>query len=332
MKAICTIITGNYGHYALALHDSICNFNANIAFFVFVSEGNLEANILDEIKRRKGIYVLTSLDLQKSELAKKVYSKYENINQDALRWSMKPIVMNYLLQEDYESVIYVDWDIHFFNDFNFLFDELKKCSVLLSPHWRCSEPEIDLINFKLNFLDGIYNGGFIGASKDSQEALEYWAKLCLFNCEVNRNAGFYVDQRYLDILPSRFEGVKSITHKGCNVANWNVIDCKRVEQSSGDVLINDQEPIVFIHFTNSLLKGAYLWKNDEALIPYIEKYRDNILLYSDADIIQDFFKKGIHVSSRSEPVVINNNYNNKYTFKRIIKKICRKIKSIVFKK
>ncbi|TDP00881.1 hypothetical protein [Flavobacterium sp. 245] len=327
MKAICTIITGNYGHYALALHDSICNFNATVSFFVFVSEGNLAANILDEIKKRKGIYVLTSLDLQKSELTKQVYSKYENINQDALRWTMKPIVMSYLLQGDYESVIYVDWDIHFFSDFNFLFDELKKCNVLLSPHWRCSDPNIDLLNFKLNFLDGIYNGGFIGASKAGSEALEYWAKLCIYKCEVNRNEGFYVDQRYLDILSSRFEKIHNITHKGCNVANWNVIDCKRVKQSSGEILINDNDPIVFIHFTNSLFKGAYLWKNDEILIPYIEKYRDYILRYSTVDVIQDFLHKGINIKPRSESIV-NTNKNNS---RKIFRKIYKKIKKIVFK-
>ena len=326
---ICTIITSNYAHYAFVLHDSLIRFNADIKFCVLVTSGDFNTQIKEEFERRE-IIVFKIDDFKQYSIALQLKEKYNDSYHDAYRWGMKPILIQKLLNEGYDNVIYVDSDIYFFGKYDFLFEELEECELLLSPHWRCSDPFINSREFRYNFLDGIYNGGFIGASKGSEEVLEYWAKLCLFNCEVNRNAGFYVDQRYLDILPSRFEGVKSITHKGCNVANWNVIDCKRVEQPSGDVLINDKDPIVFIHFTNSLLKGAYLWKNDEALIPYIEKYRDNILLYNDGDIIQDFFKKGIHVNSRSEAVVIIN--NNKYTFKKVVKKIYRKIKSIVFKK
>lgn len=330
MKAICTIITGDYGHYALVLHDSICNFNSDIPLYVFISEGDLDSSILKEISNRRNLYLLSKADLEESELTQKIYSKYSNNNMDALRWSMKPVVMNYLLQKEYERVIYVDWDIHFFNDFNFLFEDLKKCNLLLSPHWRCSDPILDLETFKLNFLDGIYNGGFVGSSRGGISALEYWAKLCLFNCEVNRNAGFYVDQRYLDLLPTRFDEIKSITHKGCNIANWNTLDCRRVVQQSGEVLINDEFPIVFIHFTNSLLKGAYLWKNDTPLIPYIEKYRDNLLQYNKKDIIQDFFEKGIHVNSRTEKDTEVK--GKEYKLKIIVKKVSKKILKIVFRK
>lgn len=330
MKAICTIITGDYGHYALVLHHSICNFNSTIPLYVFISEGDLAPSILNEINNRENIYLLTKVDLEESELTQKIYSKYSSNNMDALRWSMKPVVMNYLLQKEYERVIYVDWDIHFFNDFNFLFEELKKCNLLLSPHWRCSDPILDLENFKLNFLDGIYNGGFVGASTGGIPALEYWAKLCIFNCEVNRNAGFYVDQRYLDLLPTRFDGIKSITHKGCNVANWNIIDCKRIRQDSGEVLINNEYPIVFIHFTNSLFKGAYLRKNDTELILHIEKYRDTILRYSRVDIIEDFFEKGIYINPRTEKIASVKDNKNKP--KRIIKQVYKKLKRIILKK
>lgn len=328
MKNIfCTIITANYAHYALVLHDSLVRFNPNINFCVLITLGEFDSSVQEEFDSRKIIFY--NIDhFEEYSTALKLKEKYIHSYHDAYRWGMKPILIQKLLSNGFDHVIYVDSDIYFFNKYDFLFEELKKCNLLLSPHWRCSDPVINVNEFRYNFLDGIYNGGFIAASKGSEPALEYWANLCLFNCEVNRNAGFYVDQRYLDILPTRFEGIKNIIHKGCNVANWNVVDCKRIEQLSGEVLINDEYPIVFIHFTNSLLKGAYLWKNDEALIPYIEKYRDNILLYSDIDIIEDFFKKGIHINSRSEAIVIN---NNKYIFTRLIKKVYKKLKVLFLK-
>lgn len=325
---ICTIITSNYSHYAFTLHDSLIRFNPDVKFCVLVTLGDFDILTREEFSRRD-IIVFKIDDFEDDPIALQLNEKYNHSYHDAYRWGMKPILLQKLLNGGYENVIYVDSDIYFFSKYDFLFEELKKSNLLLSPHWRCSDPLLNSREFSYNFLDGIYNGGFVGASQGGIPALQYWAKLCLFKCEVNRNAGFYVDQRYLDILPTRYEGISNITHKGCNIANWNIIDCKRVRQSSGEVLINDKYPIVFIHFTNSLLKGAYLWKNDEELIPYIEKYRDNILIYSNVDIIQDFFKKGIHLSSRSETIVIN---NNKHTFKRLIKKIYRKIKSTVFKK
>ncbi|MGG5487537.1 hypothetical protein [Gaetbulibacter jejuensis] len=296
---ICTVITNNYAHYALALHDSFKDYDDTVDYCVFVSNGALDTAYEDEFEAR-GIVLLTVADFKDNRLAKQMHEKYATVYHDAYRWGMKPLVMIELLNRSYDHVIYVDSDIYFFADYTFLWKELETRSMLLSPHWRCSDPSISETNFRHNFLDGIYNGGFVGASKKGIKAMSYWAELCLFKCEVNRNDGFYVDQRYLDILPTRFEGVGHITHRGCNVANWNIVDCQRVAQADGTVLINNTFPIVFIHFTNSLFKGAYLWKDDALLIPYIERYRDNLLNYSKVDVIAAFFNKGIHQQSRTE--------------------------------
>lgn len=301
MKAIVsTIITKDYGHYALALHDSLTQFDKSVHFCVFISNGVLPKNIERELRSRPHIILFFSDDFTE-DIALQLKSKYADIYHDAYRWGMKPILLNKLLQIGYDQAIYVDSDIYFFNDYKFLFQELESKKILLSPHWRSSCPIEDLPNFKLNFLDGIYNGGFVGASNGAEPILLYWAELCLFACKVDRGNGFYVDQRYLDILPTRFEGVGHIIHKGCNVANWNQIDCKRVLQEDGTVLINSVMPIVFIHFTNSFFKGVYLEpKKDSVLKPYLEAYRDNLLKYSEVDVIALFFEKGAKQSPRNE--------------------------------
>lgn len=319
--AICTIITGNYAHYALALHDSLLQFKNDFDYAIFISSGTVNENLKDIIKQ-KNIIIYAENDFQNNQIAENLKEKYQLSYHDAYRWGMKPVFLSKLLNSGYDRVIYLDCDLFFFNDYNFLFDKLDETKLLLSPHWRCSDPLIDLTNFRHNFLDGIFNGGFVGVSKGSDEILNYWANLCLFNCEVNRSEGFYVDQRYLDILPTRFEGVSHITHKGCNVANWNIIDCKRVKQSNGEVLINDRFPIIFIHFTNSLFQGAYNWKDDELLIPYIKIYRDAIMKYYPNDIIVEFLEKGIKVKSRTELKVEKKQSNLlKRKFGRIKKKL-----------
>ncbi|MEO2064650.1 MAG: glycosyltransferase [Christiangramia sp.] len=289
-SCFCTIITPDYWPYALALYDSLAALDPQIQLAVLVSQDSKGKDDYSIFQNNRNIQVYKIKDLEHISIAKEIRSKYHENYHDAYRWSMKPVFMNFLFQKGYDKVIYVDSDIYFFNDFTFLFDELEHCNLLLSPHWRSSDPEADLANFKLNFLDGIYNGGFIGATPAAETALNYWAKLCLFNCEINRSEGFYVDQRYLDILPSRFEGVKSIRHKGCNVAYWNRVDCSRTINKEGKVMIDNKFPVIFIHFTYSLFLGVF-FEDDKILLPFLEKYRDNILKYSEKNILSEFYKK-----------------------------------------
>ncbi len=320
-EIVCTIITKDYGHYALAIHDSLVTYNANIHFGVFVSNGSLPNEIEQKLQSRKNVIICYD-NFFNDELSQALKEKYIITNHDAYRWGMKPLFLKVLLHQGYDRAFYIDSDIYFFNDYSFLFEELKKYKILLSPHWRSSFPGIDDYNFKLNFLEGIYNGGFVGASQGGQEALTYWAELCLFNCEVDYANGFYVDQKYLDLLPTRFEDVGHIKHKGCNVANWNIVDCQRVLQEDQNVLINNTEKIVFIHFTNSLFKGIYLWKNDTLLEPYAKRYCDELLKYSDVNIIDKFFEKGKYIAARKE------NKTEASTEKPFFVKLIKKIKRL----
>ncbi|MEM9679575.1 MAG: hypothetical protein AAF901_04560 [Bacteroidota bacterium] len=319
-EIVSTIITGNYGHFALALHDSLLAYNPSVHYAVFISNGHLETSIENEIKNRENILLVTPDDVKSNDLAVSLHEKYNETYHDAYRWGMKPLLLNHLLALGYERAIYVDSDIFFYSDYQFLFENLTECDVLLSPHWRSSDPDKDLSNFRLNFLDGIYNGGFVGVSKGGEKAMSYWAKLVLHNCEANRAEGYYVDQRYLDILPTRFEKVSHILHKGCNVANWNQVDCERVQQANGEVLINDQYPIVFIHYTNSMLRGILL-QEDGVLKPYLERYRDTVLKYSSTDLIERFMEKGRHQNSRSDVGASKQKSPGMNLIKRVLKKI-----------
>ena len=318
-EAICTIITGNYGHYALALHDSIAQFNPNLSFAVLVTESALEPSILEAIQGREQFIVFYPKDFEPVTIASQLHEKYFSAYHDAYRWGMKPVLMTRLLEDGYERVIYADSDVYFFNDFSFLFDQLKASHVLLSPHWRCSDPLIDKQNFELNFKDGIFNGGFVGASQLGVDALAYWAKLCLFNCEVNRRDGYYVDQRYLDILPTRFDKVAFIEHKGCNVGNWNQVDCERTLDAEGAVLINGKYPIVFIHFSTKLLPGI-LKGHDTLLLPFLKLYRDNLLRYHAVDIIDRVLNGSNEIVARKDVSEDKKNHPKHY-LARLLKKM-----------
>jgi hypothetical protein len=271
-NAYCTIITADYLPYAQALLDSLSAHTGGsaILYVLVADEQSASAHTADaQTPQLRLVYP----DQIPSEMARSMAARYQTDYMDGYRWAMKPVFMAYLMQEmGLDRVLYLDSDLFFFSDPRFLFDLLDGHRVILTPHWRCAErPEDDPSHFRTNFLDGIYNAGFVGARRDALDILHFWANLCRYACTIRQQDGYYVDQKYLDILHSRFEGVGVVRHRGCNVSDWNRDDCRRTLLDSGTVAINGTYPIVFIHFTKDqmarIVEGA-----DPLLRPHLDQY------------------------------------------------------------
>lgn len=266
-RCLCTISTKSHLHKVQALFQSVRQFNAELDLVVLIVDAHIgSAPIYAEDE-----FVSIPLnDLKSIRHAPQIIQKYHE-NYDPLRWSLKPILMQHLLiSKGYEQVIYTDNDVYYFADPEFLFQMLNDAAVIITPHWRCINPTDYEDNFKDNFTDGMFNAGFIGASISGISALDWWASVCKYRCSKAKAEGFYVDQKYLDLLAIRFENVKVIKHRGCNVAFWNQVDCKRTK-INGQVLINDEYPVIFIHFTDDLIDDIKSGK-DALLAPFLATY------------------------------------------------------------
>jgi hypothetical protein len=169
------------------------------------------------------------------------------------------------------ELLYLDSDLYFFSEFSFLYESLAQASVLLAPHWRPIHPQPDRTQFLCNFTDGLYNAGFIGASRKGLPALRWWFEMCMFRCEVNTAKGLYVDQRYLDLLPLHFDDVDILRHLGCNVAEWNRSSSFR-EVRGGKVMVCGEWALVFVHFTELTMQLIETGK-DAALAGPLSEYR-----------------------------------------------------------
>ncbi|MGM5470800.1 hypothetical protein ACS386_11040 [Flavobacteriaceae bacterium LMO-SS05] len=264
----CTIITSDYLPFAQALCESLRIIDKNIELYVLVCDYTIRT-------KESNLNFLNIDDLTTDSRCQKLLDKY-GIS-DEFRWSMKPILMSFLLNRCCEKIIYVDSDIHFYNDFSFLFEELESSKIIITPHWRSYDTQKDCINFEKNFYEGLYNAGFIGANKMGLDVLHKLYEMCLYKCEKNRNLSLYVDQKYFDLLPLLDEHVSIIRHKGCNVAEWNGVECSR-SLINGEVIIAGQYPIIFIHFVPYTIKRA-LNGEDPLLEPYVKRYRDVIMKY-----------------------------------------------------
>ena len=272
----CTIVTSSFVHYAQTLFESLKTNGDNFDFFVLVvDDGDLSCKVSDSIK------LLKLKDLEAYDKSNfNIIEKYKTDIHQNLRYGLKPVLINYLLEEiGYDKAICIDSDLFFYKPFDFLFDELNDNVVILTPHWRSSDPFVDENNFNLLLNGGLYNAGFVGASKKGIEAINWWAKACSFKLEKDLSKGLFCDQTYLTVIPLYYNDVACvIQHKGCNVSNWNMIECERGVKGE-EVVINEKWPVVFVHFTGSTIKGIVRGE-DALLTSHLKNYFETLNKYS----------------------------------------------------
>lgn len=272
-RGFCTIVTADYLPYVYAIHESLEKRGMRQNLNVLITNSDRQSTSIDQSLQNVSYYFVE--DLQDSPLAERIYRKYSQTDMDCLRWSYKPVFINFLLGTGYQKVVYIDSDIFFFNPCEFLFDELDRYDILLSPHWRDSNARIDAANFEKNFQEGIYNGGFVAASAGGKAAMEWWASACEYKCVKQVEEGFYVDQKYLDFLASKFPRIGVLSHRGCNLAEWNRVECARTLGPDNRVLINNEAEVVFIHFTKLTIERIILG-SDPLLAGHLKEYIETL--------------------------------------------------------
>lgn len=191
---------------------------------------------------------------------------------DYLRWSLKPVFVNILL-EKYDRVFFCDHDLFFYNNYDFLDEWSADRAICLSPHWRTIYPTVEM-EWEYNFKHGLYNGGFFIATRLGRPILDWWSEMCVHKCTANESDATYVDQKYLDVVPLYYDNVGIIKHKGCNVAAWNRTYLKRGIKD-GQTVVNGY-PIIFIHYSPVTIK--HISDNiDPLLQQHYREYQDALL-------------------------------------------------------
>jgi hypothetical protein len=270
----CTITTASHLYKVYALAESLKNQQHDFLLTVLVIDD--EGKFVSDNCR-----FLTLAEIEKQESAKDIIRKYR-YHKDKLRWSLKAVLMKYLLgQANSTKVIYLDNDLYFFSDYSFLFDLLGDHTFLLTPHHYKNDPNENQNWLEANFRIGLYNAGFVGANKNALNTLQWWADCCLYRCEKNLFRGMFDDQKYLDLIPVIEPMAHIVRHKGCNIAGWNVDVCRR-EIVDHRVLIDGRYEIVFMHFNENtvreILSGpdAILFNYYRVYVESLKRHRDNL--------------------------------------------------------
>jgi hypothetical protein len=157
-------------------------------------------------------------------------------------------------QEGAEKVFYFDPDIALFNDMAAVEHLLETEAIVLTPHQLDPDDRADtqaIIDNEITSLDyGVFNLGFVAVrnSPEGRRFADWWADRLEDWCHDRLDIGLFVDQKWCNLIPCFFDGVKVLRDPGYNVASWNLSQRTLKFDEQGAARVNGAL-LRFYHFT-----------------------------------------------------------------------------------
>lgn len=302
--AACTIIAKNYLPMARVLADSWKRFHPDCPFFVLLLDS--PAGFFspeDEVFQP----VLTS-ELDIPNLNGFLF-KYTVLEAST---AVKPYLLNYLFRRYHiDKLLYLDPDILIFESLAPLSSYLDEANILLTPHLLSPLPNDCRSQTDHDILkSGTYNLGFLGLRRgiESDRLLRWWSNKLYHHCLVSIEQHLFVDQRWMDLVPGLFGGVRILRDPGYNVAYWNLHE--RSVSVGESVTINGSEPLHFFHFSGFDADRPWIVSKHQNRFEMVDigdacklyvRYRDLLVEKGwdetkDWKYGHDFFRSGVKIS------------------------------------
>jgi hypothetical protein len=204
--------------------------------------------------------------------------------------AVKATAFRYLFDSlSVDRLVYLDPDILLYRPLERVLSELETANVLLTPH-RTTVSNIERGTWAgQNLLrGGVYNLGFLGLrrSDETTRLLQWWEECLSMGCRARPDLGLFVDQKWMDLVPALFDGVRILRDSGHNVAYWN-LDQRTLTGTATTGYCSQKEPLCFFHFSGysplhpeSLMsyRGQFVLPPIEGtLAELLEDYRQRLL-------------------------------------------------------
>lgn len=172
-----------------------------------------------------------------------------------LSTAIKPFVLQKLLaRRDVARVIYFDPDMVLFSRLDDMLDRLVEgdADVVLTPHQTDPDSSLRAVmdNEISSLKHGIYNLGFVGVrtTDEGKRFAKWWGDRIYHFCRADIPNGLFTDQRWVDLAPAFFDGVRILRSPRYNVATWN-LTTRLVTGNMNDGFLVNGQPLGFYHFT-----------------------------------------------------------------------------------
>ena len=278
-KVFFTICSKNYLAFARTLLDSLAETHPDIDRYVLLADKRDDTLSIDVGRNNSHLFWVEDIGIPDLHRMAFIYNIME------FNTSVKPFFVRHLLNMGYHKIVYLDPDIYVYRPLTYVFNLLDDNVILLTPHILTPIPEDGLELTELHITtSGMYNLGFIALRKSTEvdDFISWWMDRLREKCLIDHAHGIFVDQRWVDFVPSFFEKVFLIKNKGYNVAYWNLHERLPISfDESGPCSAG--EPLFFYHFSGV---NIYDPKN-------ISKFQNRFTLHSDKGL-QSLFRDYQH--------------------------------------
>jgi hypothetical protein len=266
---VCTIIAKNYLAYARVLARSLAGVQPTDRLAVLVIDDF--AGYIDPDAEPFDVLTPAAIGCEPFTAMALRYSVLE------LSTAVKPWLMRHLLQATGAPVTYLDPDICVYGSLEEL-DRLAACHrVVLTPHNCRPIPadgrrpsQVDVM------IAGVYNLGYLSLApgEEVDELLAWWSDRLRRDCRVDPVWGYFVDQRWFDLVPGFVSDPAILREPQYNVAYWNLHE-RRLQEQDGSYLV-DGSPLGFFHFSGfdperPLVLSRHQDRIDAAADPVLER-------------------------------------------------------------
>jgi hypothetical protein len=251
-RAFVTAVTCNFAHYAKVVLGTVSKHHPEADRFVCFTD-RPPRNWGDDFNGHKVFYA-DEFGIKDWHRFAFQYTPFE------LTCALKPYAIKSLLRLGYDEVFYVDGDMQLFGDLTEVIDHLSEYSIVLTPHLLKPLPDDGKRpNESVYLRSGAYNAGFIAVRNDenANSFLDWWQSMVRCHCYVDIASGFFVDQKWLDLVPGLFRGVSILRHPGYNAGHWTLSQCvisDASSETSESRITVDGLPVVLFHFSGMTLE------------------------------------------------------------------------------
>lgn len=291
-KALFTIVAKNYIGLAQILGQSI--IDKDVDFYIIVADeltghSNISDSHIIEAKTALSPYISAESWMQMSFM----------YNLTEFCTAIKPFSFKLLADRGYDSIVYMDPDICVYSSLEYIYNQLEKYSIILTPQLaECHVEYKGHLKETDMHLNGIYNLGFLGISVDESTLtiLDWWSTRLRSKCFMDKSRGLFTDQKWIDFVPGfpTSKGVKICHHLGMNLAPWNYFERKIFKKDSKWYVMsregnsNGKYELIFTHFSGYRYKQmacGNIKRQDRVLQP--TSYEDiDKLLFEYTDVIK----------------------------------------------
>jgi hypothetical protein len=216
-RAIVTLVTRNYAHFAQVLLASCRAAHPEAALFVCYAD-RPPADWHEAVPGTQVVHG-DQLGIPDWRTFAFQYTPFE------LSCALKPHLLRHVVGLGYDEVVYLDGDMVVYGPLESVFDALHTASIVITPHLLTPLPDDGERPHEQAFLvSGTYNAGFLAVRSDATTGrfLDWWSSMVSRRCFTDLAASLFVDQKWLDLVPGLFGSVHVLRDPGCNAGHWTL--------------------------------------------------------------------------------------------------------------